>query len=198
MIHPPIHPSIGVSIVSYLPAPYEAPQQDDLSATLAAILTTTLAMITSWVVGALAYPVIREGIDAAMGNLTDDQQQAFTAALPTTGVPTVGWALAAVLMVIGAVLLLFRRGRGLLIFGALICVATTAFAQIGLGYGDVGSGAKVTVDQWPLFWGGVAVVIAAILPATGRWIGRTRQRSAGGQSTVIGTTESGAILWPGM
>jgi len=198
MIHPSIHPSIGVSIVSYLPAPYEAPPQDDLSATLAAILTTTLALITSWVVGALAYPVIREGIDAAMGSLTDAQQQAFTDALPTTGVPTVGWALSAVLMVIGAVLLLFRRGRRLLIFGALICVATTAFAQFGLGYGDVGWGAQVPVDQWPLFWGGVAVVIAAILPATGRWIGRTRPKKSGSQSTVIGTTESGAILWPGM
>ena len=42
------------------------------------------------------------------------------------------------------------------------------------------------------------MVIAAILPATGRWIGRTRQKASGGQSTVIGTTESGAILWPGM
>jgi len=198
MIHPPIHPSIGVSIVSYLPAPYEAPQQDDLAATLAAILTTTLALITAWVVGAQAYPVIRQAIDGVMGNLSAGQQEGFKAHLPTTGVPTVGWALAALLMVIGAVLLLFRRGRGLLIFGALICVATTAFAQFGLGYGDVGSGAKVPVDQWPLFWGGVAVVIAAILPATGRWIGRTRQKKSGSQSTVIGTTESGAILWPGM
>ena len=45
---------------------------------------TTLALITPWVVGAQAYPVIREGIDAAMGNLTDEQQQAFTDALPTT------------------------------------------------------------------------------------------------------------------
>lgn len=184
--------------MSYLPAPYEAPQQDDLAATLAAILTTTLALITSWVVGAQAYPVIREGIDAAMGNLTDAQQQAFTDALPTTAVPTVGWALAAVFMVIGAVLLLFRRGRKLLIFGALVCVAVTAWAQFGLGYGDVGSAAKVQVDQWPLFWGGVAVLVAAALPATGRWIGRTRRKAVSGPSAVIGTTESGAILWPGM
>jgi hypothetical protein len=189
---------VGGSFVSYLPAPYEAPQQDDLSATLAAILTTTLALITSWVVGAQAYPVIREGIDAAMGDLTDAQQQAFTDALPTTGVPTVGWALATLFMVIGSVLLLFRRGRGLLILGALVCVGTTAWAQFGLGYGDVGSSTTMPVDQWPLFWGGAAVVIAAILPATGRWVGRTRQKASGRQSTVIGTTESGAILWPGM
>ncbi len=184
--------------MSYLPAPYEAPPQDDLSATLAAILTTTLALITSWVVGAQAYPVVREFVDGVLGNLTDAQQQAFTDALPTTAVPTVGWALATVFMVIGAVLLLFRRGRGLLIFGAFVCVATTAWAQFEIGYGEVGSGATVPIDQWPLYWGGVAVLVAAILPGTGRWIGRTRRRSAGAQSTITGTTESGAILWPGM
>jgi hypothetical protein len=179
--------------MSYLPAPYESPQQDDLSATIAAILTTTVALITSWVLGQHAYPVVREFIDAAMGNLSTAQEDALTASVPTVVVPTVGWAVAAVLMAIGALLLLFRRGRGLLVFGALIGVATTAWAQFGLGYG--GEDAVHQVDQWPLYWGGVVVIVLALLPATGRWVGR--QRRVPKSSTVIGTTDSGAILWPG-
>lgn len=180
--------------MSYLPAPYESPQQDDLAATLAAILTATVALITSWVLGQQAYPVIREFIDGVQGNLSAAQEDAFTESLPTVGVPTIGWAVAAVLMFVGALLLLFRRGRGLLIFGALISVATTAWAQFGLGYG--GADAAVPVDQWPLYWAGIAVVVLALLPATGRWIGR--QRKTVKPSAVIGTTETGAILWPGM
>ena len=180
--------------MSYLPAPYESPQQDDLAATVAAILTTTVGLITSWVLGQHVYPVVRELIDGAMGNLSSAQEDALQASMATVGVPTVGWAIATVLMVIGSLLLLFRRGRGLLIFGALIAVATTAWAQFGLGYG--GEGAAIQVDQWPLYWGGVAVVVLALLPATGRWVGRTRR--APKSSTVIGTTETGAVLWPGM
>jgi len=180
--------------VTYLPAPYESPQQDDLSATLSAILTTTVGLITSWVIGQHAYPVIKEYIDGAMGNLSSAQEDALTAAVDTTLVPSVGWAVAAILMVIGSVLLLFRRGRGLLVIGALIAIATTAWAQFGLGYG--GEGAAIPVSQWPLYWGGVAVLVLAMLPATKRWLRRSVKSP--GQSTVIGTTESGAILWPGM
>jgi hypothetical protein len=180
--------------MSYLPAPYESPQQDDLSATLAAILTTTVALITSWVLGQQAYPVVREFIDGLSGNLTTAQQDALSASADTVAVPTAGWAVAAVLMVIGALLLLFRRGRGLVILGALISIATTAWAQFGIGYG--GADAAIPVSQWPLYWGGVVVVVLALLPPTGRWIGR--QRKAVKPSAVIGTTESGAILWPGM
>jgi putative Mn2+ efflux pump MntP len=128
-----------------------------------------------------------------MGNLSTAQEDALTASVPTVVVPTVGWAVAAVLMAIGALLLLFRRGRGLLVFGALIGVATTAWAQFGLGYG--GEDAVHQVDQWPLYWGGVVVIVLALLPATGRWVGR--QRRVPKSSTVIGTTDSGAILWPG-
>ena len=108
-----------------------------------------------------------------MGNLSSAQEDALKTSVDTVGVPTVGWTVATVLMVIGSLLLLFRRGRALLVFGALIGVATTAWAQFGLGYG--GDGAAIQVNQWPLYWGGVAVVILALLPATGRWIGRTRQ-----------------------
>ena len=180
--------------MSYLPAPYESPQQDDLAATLAAILTTTVGFITSWVLGQHVYPVIRQAFDAARGTLSSADQQAFTDSLPTVAVPTIGWSIATVLMVLGSVLLLFRRGRGLLVFGALIAIATTAWAQFGLGYG--GADATVPVAQWPLYWGGVAVLVLAALPATGRWLGK--QRPPSNASTVIGTTESGAVLWPGM
>jgi hypothetical protein len=180
--------------MSYLPAPYESPQQDDLSATVAAILTTTVGLITAWVLGQHVYPVVRELIDGAMGKLSSAQEDALQASMDSVGVPTFGWAIATVLLVIGSLLLLFRRGRGLLILGALISIATTAWAQFGLGYGGVD--AKIPVDQWGLYWGGVAVLALALLPATGRWIGRTRRTPKA--STVIGTTESGAILWPGM
>ena len=180
--------------MTYLPAPYESPQQDDLSATLCAILTTTVGLITSWVIGQHAYPVLKEYINGAMGNLSSAQEDALTAAVDTVLMPAVGWAVAAVLMVIGSLLLLFRRGRGLLIFGALLASATTAWAQFGLGYG--GEDAAIPVSQWPLYWGGVAVVVLALLPATKRWLGRNPKTTA--QSTIIGTTESGAILWPGM
>lgn len=180
--------------MSYLPAPYESPQQDDLSATLAAILTTTVALLSAWVLGQQAYPVVKEFIDGLMGNLSSAQEDALQASVDTVAVPTAGWATAAVLMVIGALLLLFRRGRGMLMVGALLATATTAFAQFVLGYG--GDGAAIPLDQWPLYWGGVAVAVLALLPATGRWLGRKRRAPKG--STVIGTTETGAVLWPGM
>lgn len=180
--------------MSYLPAPYESPQQDDLSATVAAILTSTVALITSWVLGQQAYPVVKDFIDGVLGNLTSAQEDAVEASLDTVAIPTVGWTIAAVLMVIGALLLLFRRGRGLLILGGLVAVATTAWAQFIIGYG--GEGAEVPVSQWPLYWGGAAVVVLALLPATFRWIGRGQRTPK--QTNVIGTTESGAILWPGM
>ena len=109
-------------------------------------------------------------------------------------VPTVGWAVAAVLMVIGALLLLFRRGRGLLIFGALISIATTAWAQFGLGYGGEDAAIPVSSGRctgaaspwscWP----------CCRRPGAGSGAARGTPKP----STVIGTTESGAILWPGM
>ena len=179
--------------MTYLPAPYESPQQDDLSATIAAILSSTTGLITAWVLGAHAYPVVREFIDAVLGNLTTAQEDALQASLQTTAVPTAGWAVAAILLAIGALLLLFRRGRGLLIVGALLSIAATAYAQFALGYG--GPDATIPVEQWPLFWGGVVVVVLAVLPGTSRWLGK--QRRSNPSSTVIGTTESGAILWPG-
>jgi hypothetical protein len=75
----------------------------------------------------------------------------------------------------------------------LIAGGVTALAQFGFGFGD--AGAAVPVENWPLYWGGVAVVVLALLPATGRWVGRSRKRRS--SERVIGTTQSGAILWPG-
>jgi hypothetical protein len=179
--------------MSYLPAPYESPAQDDLSATLAAVLTTTVALITAWVLGQHVYPDISEWVDGLRGDLSAAQEQAFADSMQTAGVPTVGWSIAAVLLVIGALLLLFRRGRTLLMLGALISIAVTAWAQFVIGYG--GEDAAIPVSQWWLYWGGVAVIALGLLPATGRWIGKSARVKP---STVIGTTETGAVLWPGM
>jgi hypothetical protein len=176
--------------MTYLPAPYETPQQDDLSATVAAVLTTTVAALTAWVLGSWAYTTIRALLDRFTVNDPPD---------PTTGqvesaVLAAGWVVAAFFLTLGALLVLFRRGRGAVLFGGFIAAGTTALAQFGFGYGDAGS--PVPMENWPLYWGGVVVVVLALLPATGRWVGRIR-RARIGQPGVTGTTETGAILWPG-
>ena len=81
-----------------------------------------------------------------------------------------------------------------ILLGGLIAAGTTALARFGFGYGD--AGARVPVENWPLYWGGVAVLVVALLPATGRWVGRVR-RARIGQPGVTGAAETGAILWPG-
>lgn len=146
--------------MSYLPAPYESAQQDDLPAALGAGLTVTVAGITSWILGHRAYEEIRSLVD--LGKAQDP--------LPRESVVTsAGWAIAVLLMVSGALLLAFRRGRGSLILGALVSIATTAVAQYGFGLGT----AKHQVPQWALYWGGAVVLLLAALPATGRWVIRT-------------------------
>ncbi len=141
--------------MSYLPAPYESAQQDDLGAALGAGLAVSLAGITSWVLGKSAYHGVRSLIDLGKAN------QPLPGSLV---VPTFGWAVAVMVMVIGALLLMFRRGRGSLIVGSLISIATTAIAQYGYHF------SSANVGQWWLYWGGVGVLAAAALPATGRWI----------------------------
>jgi len=176
--------------VTYLPAPYETPQQDDLAATLAAVLTTTVAGLTSWVLGSWAFSAIR----TLLSRFTVNDPPDPTPSQVESAVVAAGWAVGAFFLAIGALLVLFRRGRKAAVFGGLIAAATTALAQFGFGYGD--AGAQVPIDNWPLYWGGVAVVVLALLPATGRWVGRVR-RARLGQPGVTGTTETGAILWPG-
>jgi hypothetical protein len=176
--------------VTYLPAPYETPQQDDLAATLAAVLTTTVAALSAWVLGSWVYTTTRQLVDV----FTVNDPPAPTQAQIESAVVAAGWALAAIFLGIGAVFVLFRSGRKAAIFGGLIGAGTTALAQFGFGYGD--AGARIAVENWPLYWGGLAVVVLALLPATGRWVGRIR-RARIGQPGVTGTTETGAILWPG-
>ena len=141
--------------MSYLPAPYESAQQDDLGAALGAGLAATLAGITSWVLGKWVYDGVHSLIDSSKA------QESPPASVV---VPTVGWGIAVVLMVIGTLLLVFRRGRGSLIIGALISIATTAIAQYSFHFGSS------SLSQWWLYWGGVGVLAVAALPATGRWI----------------------------
>lgn len=176
--------------MTYLPAPYETPQQDDLAATLAAVLTTTVAALTAWVLGSWAYSTIRSLVDA----FTVTDPPAPTGDQVNAAVVAAGWALGTVFLALGALLVLFRRGRRSAVFGGLIATGTTALAQFVFGYG--GTGARVPIENWPLYWGGVAVLVLALLPATARWVGRVR-RARIGQPGVTGTTETGAILWPG-
>ncbi len=176
--------------MTYLPAPYETPQQDDLAATLAAVLTTTMAVLSAWVLGSWAYSTIRQLIDL----FTGDDPPAPTTAQAESALIAAGWAVAAVMLGLGALLVLFRRGRKLAVLGGLVAAGTTALAQFGFGYGD--AGARVPVENWPLYWGGVAVVVLGLLPATGRWVGRRRKARAE-QPGVTGTSSTGAILWPG-
>lgn len=175
--------------MTYLPAPYETPQQDDLAATLAAVLTTTVAALSAWILGSWAFATIRSLYQL----FTVDDPPDATSGQVESAVVAAGWAVAALFLGIGALLVLFRRGRKAAVFGGLIAVGSTALAQFALGYGD--AGAAVPVENWPLYWGGVVVVVLALLPATGRWTGRRRPSRRSPE--VMGTTASGAILWPG-
>jgi len=175
--------------VTYLPAPYETPQQDDLVATLAAVLTTTVAALSAWILGSWAFATIRSLYQL----FTVDDPPDATSGQVESAVVAAGWAVAALFLGIGALLVLFRRGRKAAVFGGLIALGTTAMAQFGFGYGD--TGARVPIENWPLYWGGVAVVVLAMLPATARWVGRNRRPRKAPE--VTGTTATGAILWPG-
>ena len=154
--------------MTYLPAPYESAQQDDMSAALGAGLTISTAGITSWVLGSFSYDAIRYTVDQIKGGAEE---------LPANLlVPTAGWTVAVVFMVLGALMMCARRGRGSVMFGALVAIATTAVAQFAYHYNDLAqqpNAADIRVDNWPLFWGGVVVFIAAALPATGRWVSNT-------------------------
>jgi hypothetical protein len=154
--------------VSYLPAPYESAQQDDLPAALGAGLAVVLAGITSWILGQRVVDGARTLIDLGRARPGADLPKGLL-------VPTAGWGVAVVLMVIGCLSLIFRRGRGALIFGALVSVATTALARYSFHWATPGQ----PVAQWALYWGGLAVVVAAALPATRRWIRRAQGAASG-------------------
>lgn len=175
--------------MTYLPAPYETPPQDDLAATLAAVLTTTVAGLTAWILGSWSYRTGRSLYDVVAGPGTPEP----TPAQIESAVVAAGWGVAALFLGFGALFVLFRRGRKAAVLGGLIAGGTTALAQFGFGYGD--TGAQVPIENWPLYWGGIAVLVLALLPATGRWVGRRRR--ARRSPEITGTTASGAILWPG-
>ncbi len=141
----------------YLPAPYEAAPDDDLGAAVGATLTGTLAVLTAWIVGVPAYDHIRSAVE-----LLKLDSNPSEAALRAAGVGA-GWAVAVLFLVFGTLGLILRRGRGGLIFGALVSLATTLVAdtQFKMLAGDT--------NPW-MYYAGVAVVIAALLPATKRWL----------------------------
>ena len=191
-------PSVSVTVpiaggvVTYLPAPYETPQQDDLAATLAAVLTTTVAALSAWVLGSSAYTTIR-----LLGGRVHRQRSAGShdQAQIESAVVAAGWAVATLFLGIGALLVLFRRGRK-------AAVLRRVDRRRDHRAGPVRRSATATpVRRCRSRTGrctgvGVAVVVLALLPATGRWVGRIR-RPRIGQPGVTGTTETGAILWPG-
>jgi hypothetical protein len=183
--------------VTYLPAPYESAQQDDMAAALAAGLTISTAAITSWVLGSFCYESIRSIVER-VHNTADLKDIPADELVPTTG-----WAVAVVLMVFGAVMLLARRGRSSVVCGSLIAIATTAVAQFSYHYPEVAqrsSAAQLHLEHWPLFWGGVVVLLAAVLPATGRWVnstGKSGRPSSDPLGFPGGPSTSSATLWPG-
>lgn len=176
--------------MTYLPAPYESAQQDDLPAALAAGFTVTAAAIVGWVVGQQAYQASREIIDLIRAGIDGAQDLP-----PSLVMPTMGWVAGVVFLFFGSISLIFRRGRGTVIFAALLTIAATALAQFSYGYPDLVPVADPRVDQWPLFWGGVVVIAAALIPATARWC---RKNTKPRGPSVTGSTESAARLWPGM
>jgi len=183
--------------MTYLPAPYESAQQDDMVAALGAGLTISTAAITSWVLGAFSYDSIRsivESIDRG-GDFEDIPADVL--------VPTAGWTVAAVFMVLGALMMFARRGRGSVILGSLVAIATTAIAQFAYHYDELArqsNAADLHLEHWPLFWGGVVVFVAAVLPATGRWVngtGKSAPPSSDMPGLPGGAGAGSATLWPG-
>lgn len=157
--------------MTYLPAPYESAPSDDLAAALAGGLTVTSAGITAWILGSRTWTEVTTLLDRGWELDT----------LPTELVLVLGgWALGTVLLALGGVSMLFRRGRGLLAFGAIVSVAATIFGQSEFDFDQ-------RIPQWPLYWGGVLVLVVLMLPATGRWVKRTARK----QPPLMGTVTTG-------
>ena len=129
--------------MTYLPAPYETPAQDDLAATLAAVLTTTVADLTAWTLGSWSYRTGRSLYDTLAGTGTPNP----TPAQMQSALVAAGWAVGALLLGLGALFVLFRRGRKAAVLGGLIAAGTTALAQFGFGFGDTGAPAGKDEDR---------------------------------------------------
>lgn len=153
---------------TYLPAPYESVSDDDLGAAAAATLVGTLGALVAVSIGRQAWDQRTRFVDLIdAGSFSGDNLAVV--------VSTVGWAVAAVLMVLGAVLLLFRRGLGLLVVGSVVGVVTTAIARYGYDWFTP----RYPIDNLPVFLGGIGVLLLALLPATRRWVAGRRTRSRG-------------------
>ncbi len=140
-------------------APYESVPDDDLGSAAAATVAVALGALIAVTLGVQSWqqiPAFRATMQAR-----DLRGQELA-----TVVTTVGWGVAAVLLGFGALLLVFRRGRGLLLLGSLVGVATTAIARFGFQWFTP----THPLDHALVFWGGVAVLLAAVLPATRRWV----------------------------
>jgi hypothetical protein len=166
--------------MSIYPAPYESPPEDDLRAAVAGWMTVTTAVILSWILGFAAYHRIR---DAAALMSHGTQLESVPSELL---VPGVGWAAAVIFMVAGCLPVVLRKGRKAVEFGAVIAVVITIIAHASYQYAQ-------TVDQWPLYWGGVVVLALALLPATRRWVHRLPPPTG---ETPIGTIPIGPASGP--
>lgn len=164
-----------------VPAPYELVEADDLGAALAAALTVSCGGITAWILGHWSYRTI----DAFVRY---EQASNWRTSPPDAVIVAGGWAVGTIFLAIGALLLLLRRGRKLVVFGALIAGATTVLAAGKLGFNDA------LIEQWPLYWGGVVVFVLGLLPATGRWA----RRPAKPAGPAITPTTGGPTLYSGL
>lgn len=163
---------------SYLPAPYESAPDDDLPAAACAALTGTLAVLVAITLARQAWDQYPAAVDALNGGslVGDDLALVVTAG---------GWAASAVLMGLGAVLMLVRRGREVVVLGALIGLATTIVARYAFDWFSPAH----PVTHGAVFVGGAVVIVLALLPATSRWIsGRGAGRRNRGLPPVTSAT----------
>ena len=164
-----------------IPAPYELVEADDLGAAVAAALTVSCGGITAWILGHWSYGMLEAFVRY-------ERASNWRLSPPDEVIVAAGWAVGTIFLAIGALLLLLRRGRKMLVFGALIAGATTVLASSKLGFNGQ------LIEQWPLYWGGVAVFVLGLLPATGRWA----RRPAKPGGPAITPTGGGPILYPGL
>ncbi len=163
--------------MTMLPAPYESVPDDDLGAAVAAALTATLAAVTAINLGLQSWQQSPEALDRIKAG-------ALSADAVNLVISTAGWLISVFFLAVGAVLLLLRRGRGAVIVGALVGLGTTVLARYKFEYFTA---AHPLANSW-LYFGGAAVVVAALLPATGRWIRDRRQVPRGGMPALTSAT----------
>ncbi len=167
-------------MTAYLPAPYESAPDDDLGSAVAATLAASAGVLVAVSLGVQAwqqYPEASSVIKAFDGGSISGAplELLFT---------TAGWALAALLMGLGGLLLIFRRGRGALVFGALVSIAVTAVARYQFRYFTPSH----PLANVAVFFGGVAVIVLALLPQTRRWIAGRGHRRRGGLEPMMTAT----------